>query len=74
MEMYGGIEKILHEWSVHMEFMKRAFCLSYGPFKWDFIVFNIISTRKRIADMDVANDVTRSRQSVITCGHTIFIH
>ena len=28
---------------------------------------NIISTRKRIDDTDVVNDVTSSRQSVITC-------
>ena len=28
---------------------------------------NIISVRKRIVDTDIVNDVTRSRQSVITC-------
>ena len=44
------------------------FCLSYDPFKWDFVVFkmNNISIRKRIADMDVVNDVTCTRQSVTT--------
>ena len=44
------------------------FCLSYEPLKWDFIAFKmkIISLRKRIVDTDVVNDVTRSRQSVIT--------
>ena len=44
------------------------FCLSHGPLKREFIAFkmNIISVRKRIVDMDVVNDVTRSRRSVIT--------
>ena len=44
------------------------FCLSYDPFRWDFIAFktNIISLRKCTADMDVVNDVTCSRRSVIT--------
>ena len=48
--------------------MSVRFCLSYDPLKWDFIAFknNIISLRKRIADMDVINDVTYTRQSVIT--------
>ena len=43
-------------------------CLSYYPLKWVFIAFklNIILLRKCIADTDVVNDVTRSRQSVIT--------
>ena len=30
------------------------------------LTMNIISIRKRIVDMDVVNDVTLSRQSVIT--------
>ena len=36
--------------------------------KWDFSAFKmkIISIRKCIVDTDVINDVTRSRQSVIT--------
>ena len=44
------------------------FCLSYDPLKWDSIAFkmNIISVRKRIVDMDVVDDVTCTRQSVIT--------
>ena len=44
------------------------FCLSYDPLKWDFIAFkmNKISIRKRIIDTDVVNDVTFTRQSVIT--------
>ena len=48
--------------------MYVRFCLLYGPFKWDFIAFktNIISLRKRFVDMDVVNDVTCTRQSVIT--------
>ena len=35
---------------------------------------NIFSIRKRIVDTDVVNDVTCSRQSVITraCSYTIF--
>ena len=43
------------------------FCLSYDPFKWDFIAFkvNIISTRQRIVDTDVVC-VTCTRQSVMT--------
>ena len=44
------------------------FCLLYDPFKRDFIAFkmNIISARKRTVDTDVVNDVTCTRQSVIT--------
>ena len=44
------------------------FCLSYDPLKWDFIAFklNIISLKKRIVDMNVVNDATRWRRSVIT--------
>ena len=61
-----------------MKFMKRAFgefhefhmrfCLSYDPFKWDLIAYNIniISARKRIVDMDVVNDIMSTCQSVIT--------
>ena len=50
-------------------------CLSYDPLKWDFIAFKIgnISRRKRIVDTDVVIDVTSTRQSVIACGHTIFM-
>ena len=34
---------------------------------------NIISTRKRIVDMDVVSDVTRSRQSVIlVCSYDFY--
>ena len=45
------------------------FCLLYGPLKGHFLAFklNIISLRKHIADIDVVNDVTRWRQSVIKC-------
>ena len=45
------------------------FYLSYEPLKWDLIALkiNFISIRKGIADMDVVNDVTCERQSVITC-------
>ena len=44
------------------------FCLSYDPLKLDFIAFKMdnISIRKRIVDTDVVNDVTSTRQSVIT--------
>ena len=44
------------------------FCFSHDLLKWDFIAFKmkIISIRKSIIDTDVDNDVTRSRQSVIT--------
>ena len=44
------------------------FCLSYDPLKFDVIAFKMhnISSRKRIVDTGVINDVTRSRQSVIT--------
>ena len=44
------------------------FCLSYDPFKCDFITFimNIISIRKRFADTNIVSDVTESRQSLIT--------
>ena len=42
--------------------------LSYDPLKCEFGAFkiNIISTRKRMVDADVVNDVTCTRQSVIT--------
>ena len=42
------------------------FYLSYDPLKWDFIFFkmNITSIRKRIADMDVVNDL-RVRPKVL---------
>ena len=44
------------------------FCLSYDRLKWGFIAFkmNIISPWKHIVNTDVVNDVTHSRQSVIT--------
>ena len=44
------------------------FYLSYDALKCDFVAFkmNIISIRKRFVDTDVINDVTSSRQSVIT--------
>ena len=55
----------------------ERFRLSYDLLKWDFIAFkmSIISIRERIVDMDVVNDVTYTRQGVITraCGHTIFV-
>ena len=43
-----------------------GFCLSYGPLKWDLVAFrmNIVSIRNRIVDMDVANDLTDTHQSV----------
>ena len=48
--------------------MSVRFCLSYDPLKWDFIALkmSIISMWKRIVDMDVVNNVTQTRQSVIT--------
>ena len=44
------------------------FCLSYNPLKWDFIAFKMgnIPRRKRIVDINVVNDVTSTRRSVIT--------
>ena len=47
------------------------FCLSYDSFKWYFIALTmiIISTRKRIVDTDVVNNVT----CYYTCGDTIFM-
>ena len=44
------------------------FCLPYDPLKKELIAFkvNTISTRKRIVDTDVVNDVTCARQSVFT--------
>ena len=44
------------------------FCLSNDPLNVYFIAFrmNNILMRKRIADTDVVNDVTSTRQSVIT--------
>ena len=70
-----SIERVLHEWSfrrvsyISYEMITSVrFCLSYEPIKYDFITFktNNISIRKHIVDMDVVNDVTFSRQSVIT--------
>ena len=48
--------------------MTTRFYLSHDLLKLDFIAFKMdnISIRKRIVDTDVVNDVTRSRQSVIT--------
>ena len=45
-----------------------GFCLLRNALKWDFIAFimQIISIRKRNVDMEVVNDVTRLRQSIIT--------
>ena len=43
------------------------FCESYDPLKWDVIAFKMnILLRKRIVDMNVVNDVTCTRQSIIT--------
>ena len=44
------------------------FYLSYDPLKWDFISFEISfsSMSKPIVDTDVVNDVTQTRQNVIT--------
>ena len=44
------------------------FCLLYNPINWDFIAFKMIifSIRKRIADIDVINDVTFTFKIVIT--------
>ena len=44
------------------------FCLSYDPLKLDFIALEMenISRRKRIVDTDAVNDVTSTRQSIIT--------
>ena len=50
------------------------FCLSYDPLKLVFIAVkvNLILIRKHIVDMDIVNDATYTRQSVIT-GHTIYM-
>ena len=44
------------------------FFLSYDSLKWDFNAFklNIISMRERIVDMEVVDDVSYTRQGVIT--------
>ena len=44
------------------------FYLSYDPFKRDFIAFkmNIISIQKSVVDTGFVNEVTSTRQSVIT--------
>ena len=43
------------------------FCLTYDSLNWDITpMLNYFSVRKRIVDSDVANDVTHTRQSVIT--------
>ena len=44
------------------------FCLSYDRLKVDFNSFKIgnILRRKHIADMDVVNEVTCKRKSIIT--------
>ena len=42
------------------------FCLSYDRLKVDFNSFKIGNIRKHIADMDVVNEVTCTRKSVIT--------
>ena len=63
-----------------MKFMKLSkaqirsvrFCLSYDPLKGDLIAFkmNNISSTKRMADTDVVNGVTCTRQSIIRrVGH-----
>ena len=52
------------------------FCLSYDPLTLDFIAFKMenFSIRKRIADRDDVNDVTRSPpKCYYTCDHTIFM-
>ena len=51
------------------------FFLSHDPLKWDFIAFriNIILVRKSTVDTDVVNDVTCTRQSVITRVATRFL-
>ena len=60
---YFGEFHILYEMTTSVRF-----CLSFDSLKWDFIAFemNINSVRKRIVDTDVVNDVTHTRQSVIT--------
>ena len=53
----------------HMKKTTRVrFFLSYDPLKWDLIAFKmiIIFYKKRILDTNVVNDVTSTRQSVIT--------
>ena len=52
----------------HKMTTRVRFCLSCDSLKWDFIAFklNIISIRKGIVDTDIVNDVTFTRQSVIT--------
>ena len=46
--------------------MSVRFCLSSDPLKWDFIAFKMNFKRKHMVDMDVIDDVTCMRQSVIT--------
>ena len=48
--------------------MTTSVRFSYEPSNMGFyrLKMNIISTRKRIVDMDIVNDVTCTRQSVIT--------
>ena len=53
----------------HMNYHECKILLSYEPSqKLSFIAFKMdnISSRKRIVDTDVVNDVTSTRQSVIT--------
>ena len=47
--------------------MSERFCLSYDLFKLYIIAFRMDNiSRKKVVDTDVVNDVTCSRQSVIT--------
>ena len=52
------------------------FCLLYDRLKLDFISFKMdnISSRKRIVDTAVVNDVTSNApKCYYMCGHTIFM-
>ena len=62
-------------WRVEMT-TSVGFCLSYGPFKWDFITVKIvnISRRKRFVDTDVVNDIMSMRKKCsYMSSHTIFM-
>ena len=71
MTMTMNTIKCRFKWS----YGKQRFCLPYDHLKRHFIVFimNIISIRKRVADKDIVNYILRTRQTVIHCGHTLFM-
>ena len=67
-ELMFHTQRILHEWSFQMKFIKQAFGEFHKFLNWDLITFKInnLSIRKHTADMDVVNDITHLCQSVIT--------